>query len=97
MERVGELPVQLTVMAEIDKELTKCEEVSKLYTLFYSGLEEMANEEWVVFRNKIPKLDGYLENFLQKIEEKNIQLPAIAWLRTQVESYKVNHSNLQHR
>ena len=49
----------------------------------------MGEEEWFVFRNKIAKLDEFLENSMMKLEESEDQLPIIAWLKNQIETYKV--------
>ena len=54
------------------------------------GLREMGKEEWLLFRNKIVKLDEYLETWMQDLSASvNNELPIVGWLFSQVESYKV--------
>ena len=91
LERVGENPEELSVVPEIENDLQQHEQVWSLYEKFAQGLDEMGNEEWVVFRNKIPKLDEYLENSLQTVNEAESErsFAVIPWLRSHIESYKV--------
>ena len=53
------------------------------------GLDEMSNEEWIVFRNKIVKLDDYLETWMQTVNEADESCAVITWLRNQIGTYKV--------
>lgn len=52
-------------------------------------LEEIAKEDWVTYRNKIPKFDEHLENWAQKLAEQHDESPIIDWLKAEIESYKV--------
>jgi hypothetical protein len=49
----------------------------------------MSNEEWIVFRNKIGKLDDYLETWMQTVNEADESCAVITWLRNQIGTYKV--------
>lgn len=49
----------------------------------------MGQEDWLVFRNKIAKLDEFLEVWMTKLNEVENQLPIIFWLKNQIETYKV--------
>lgn len=51
----------------------------------------MALEDWVVFRNKIAKMDEYLETWLNRLNEDEDQLlPIVVWLKNEIELYKVS-------
>ena len=51
----------------------------------------MRQEEWINFRNKIPKFDEFLENWVVSLNEKLHQHPIIDWLCSRTELYKVYH------
>lgn len=53
-------------------------------------LDEMGQEEWLVFRNKIARLDEFLEIWLNKLNEnEDQQLPIVMWLKNEIELNKV--------
>lgn len=60
-------------------------------TLCPAGLEEIGEEEWLVFRNKIGKLDQFLENWNEKLQEHRDTHPLLKWLETEIGSYKVDN------
>lgn len=63
---------------------------TSMYINFILELEEMGQEDWLVFRNKIAKLDEFLEVWMTKLNEVEYQLPIIFWLKNQIETYKVD-------
>jgi hypothetical protein len=57
-------------------------------------LDEMGHEDWLMSRNKIVKLDEYLETWMNRLNETEDQshrpiTPIIDWLKNQIEQYKV--------
>lgn len=55
----------------------------------------MAQEEWLVSRNKISKFDELLDTWTMNLNKENVdEIPIINWIRAQLEAYKVtaNHS-----
>lgn len=63
-------------------------QVMKLY-LNDLELDEISGEDWVTYRNKIPKFDEHFENWTQKLDKMEIESPVIDWLKVEIESYKV--------
>lgn len=49
----------------------------------------MSSEDWVMSRNKLAKLDEYFENWINRLNECEDQLPIVIWLKNQIETYKV--------
>ena len=114
---VGDKPVELSIISDIEDDIERQEQILHVYQTFQSGilfhqhqqsnsnrklfiknrtsnlndleLQEMAEEDWVTYRNKIPKFDEHLENWTQKLAEMEAESPVNDWLKIQIESYKV--------
>lgn len=52
-------------------------------------LDEMGHEDWLLSRNKIVKLDEYLETWMNRLNESEDKSPIIDWLKNQIEQHKV--------
>ena len=52
-------------------------------------LKSMAVENWFLFRNKIAKLDEFLDNWSQKLNDHLEHKPIDDWMKNQIDSYKV--------
>ncbi|KAI9564905.1 hypothetical protein GHT06_008646 [Daphnia sinensis] len=88
LEKVGEKPVELSVINDIEAEITRQEQIWNLYQSFNEELDEMSREEWLTSRNKIAKLDEFLETWMNRLLESKDQHPIIDWLKNQIEEYK---------
>lgn len=55
-----------------------------------TDIDQMAQEEWLVSRNKISKFDELLDSWTMNLNKENFDgIPIINWIRAQLEAYKV--------
>lgn len=54
--------------------------------------DEMSREEWLTSRNKVAKMDEFLEVWINRLNESDATFPIIGWLTNQIEEYKVLHT-----
>ena len=50
-------------MEEVEKDLTKHEEMWGLFEEFNTSIKDMAKEEWIIFRSKSYKFDYFQNKF----------------------------------
>jgi hypothetical protein len=59
------------------------------FVILVLELDEMGHEDWLLSRNKIVKLDEYLETWMNRLNESEDKSPIIDWLKNQIEQHKV--------
>ncbi|MCP9266202.1 DYHC2 [Dirofilaria immitis] len=73
---------------EMASDLKNCENNWLLYEQFNAGLQEMANEKWILFRSKTYRFDEYLHKWDDEL--KNLSITHItARLRKDIDQFKV--------
>ncbi|KAM3726645.1 Cytoplasmic dynein 2 heavy chain [Dirofilaria immitis] len=80
---------------EMASDLKNCENNWLLYEQFNAGLQEMANEKWILFRSKTYRFDEYLHKWDDEL--KNLSITHItARLRKDIDQFKEMSSGLKY-
>lgn len=76
-EKFGLEPPDFYLCEEIEADMKKQENVWSEFEEFSEGLEALGNEEWIVFRKKIYRLDEFLLQWKERLQhETNSPLAA---------------------
>ena len=73
---------------EVEKDLEKHESMWKMFEDFNKEMEEMTNEEWIVFRSKMYKFDDHLTNWSNKLRSQEKANSVTVKLIQEIEKYK---------
>ena len=75
--------------AEVEKDLTKTEQMWAMYEEFNNELDQMAKEEWIVFRSKIYKFEEHLSGWSEKLRSQEKATSVTVKLLQEIERCKV--------
>lgn len=70
-----------------EQDLKNCEAMWTFYEEFHSHLNNLCNEGWIYFRNKLYRLDELLGNWEKRVEEREATAVSIKMLQ-EINSYK---------
>lgn len=85
-----------TFFDKTEEDLKNCEAIWSFYDEFNSDLNNLTNEEWILFRGKTYRLHEFLTNWEKKIEEKETTPMTVRMLQ-EISSYKVNYKKTNRR
>ncbi|EJW77815.1 hypothetical protein WUBG_11276, partial [Wuchereria bancrofti] len=87
--------LEMPLFDEMEIDLKNCENNWLLYEQFNVGLQEMANEEWILFRSKTYRFDEYLHEWDDKL--KNLPAAHITVrLRKEIDQFKEMSAGLKY-
>lgn len=87
-EKFGlEIP-DFALCEEIEDDLRKQEYMWKVFEEFSKGLNELNNEEWIVFRKKMYRLDEFLLNWKEKLQNEPTS-PLASKILQEIHKYEV--------
>ncbi|EJD73854.1 cytoplasmic dynein 2 heavy chain 1, variant [Loa loa] len=94
-EQFGIEKSEMPLFDEMENDLKNCENNWLLYEQFNVGLQEMADEEWILFRSKTYRFDDYLHEWDDKI--KNLPATHVTIrLRKEIDQFKEMSAGLRY-
>lgn len=98
-EKFGLESPDFTLCDEIEADLKKQEHIWCIFEEFSNELEALYNEEWIVFRKKIYRLDDFLLHWKEKLQN-DTNSPLASRILQEIHKYEVTiftifvHSNV---
>ncbi|PSN45380.1 Cytoplasmic dynein 2 heavy chain 1 [Blattella germanica] len=80
---------EFSAVEEMESDLKKHEDMWSLYDEFNTGVQNMSNEEWIVFRSKSYKFEEFLQKWEERLKSGTETTSLTVRLLQEIEKFKV--------
>jgi len=87
-DQLGLPEPDLTPFRELENDIKKSLEMWSIYEEFHNELGQLRNEDWIVFRSKMYRLDDLLKNWESKLENEGVNSPLGNRILQEIQSHK---------